>query len=326
MKEKVTRFFSGNEYSHGLIGALFVVVIMILLVIFAFLFTGNEGIDPCNPPINLVTPMQGPGYATPTPSPCDLGGSDVYILTPVPNTPQKRLQMLTFGGIYATPTPPNNTVPKADNACPANLDNSEQNIIIGTDPAPGSMINAQNGIIRIWVADEDAPIIDQIDQVGGDGTITRSAAPTGNATGGYFSDTYYYIEPTLYVDPFASLLPGNLPLSCNDTGTQNNGCYPHFPVKLLGSYNTDNNGPGPGSTAGQIEGTYANFENGPDYVGSPVNPLPNPNESDYKYATEYFWNANQLGLQPGTEMFKFVIHDGDADYGMFCFPLTIALQ
>src|SRR5579859_4737951 len=71
---------------------------------------------------------------------------------------KESLQLKTIG--FVSVTPPPTTVSNVD--CQKNF-NTEDKILVGSDPAPGGTANG--GILRIWVNDEGAPYVATGEQV-----------------------------------------------------------------------------------------------------------------------------------------------------------------
>jgi len=160
--------------------------------------------------------------------------------------------------------------------------NTEPEILVGYSPATGQTVGA-TGQIRVWVNDENPPIIAPGEQVDpATGKITLAGDRTAKAPDGYLW------EPALYIAP----------------QTAENGGTPHFPQWIKGSYQTDPNGNGNSLSGG-------------------MDPVPAGATLAEQYTGEDVWDVSALGLGPGTYMAEFVIHDGDDDRAVGCVTIVV---
>src|SRR5664279_680662 len=82
--------------------------------------------------------------------------------------------------------------------CPGPKSNSENQILVGSDPAPGGTVLA-GGKIRVWVSDEEAPYIapgEVADPSSGQITTKGDRTSTDVDTDG---EGKYLWEPTIYI-------------------------------------------------------------------------------------------------------------------------------
>jgi hypothetical protein len=161
--------------------------------------------------------------------------------------------------------------------------NSEPEIIAGYAPASGASVGA-NGQIKVWVNDENAPIVAPHEQVDTTtGLITVPGDRTAKAP-----DNYLW-EPAVYIAP----------------QTAETGGTPHFPQAMKGDFNTNPFGIGfPTHVAG-------------------MDPAPPGSMLGEFWTAEFIWDVNALALTPGTYLAEFVIHDGDSDRGVGCVMIDI---
>lgn len=162
----------------------------------------------------------------------------------------------------------------------------------GINNEPGILVGYQpamnqsvgaNGQIKVWVNDEGAPIIAPGEMVDPN---TGAITMPGDRTA-RAADGYLW-EPALYIAPM----------------TAENGGTPHFPTAIKGSYN-------PTTTRG------------PGLMVAGMDPPPPGSQLLSTYTGEDIWDVSSLGLQPGTYIAEFVIHDGDRDRGVGCVTITI---
>jgi hypothetical protein len=158
----------------------------------------------------------------------------------------------------------------------------------------------QNGQIKVWVCDENAPFIAPGEMV--DNTTGAITAPGDRMATA--ADGLLY-EPALYIAP----------------QSPTNGGTPHFPQWIKGSYN--NNPPNRGTFTG----------------GAPIDPAPANGSVDAglagllgslglggllcTYQAEFVWDVSSLGLGPGTYTAVFSVHDGDRDRAIGCVTIVI---
>jgi hypothetical protein len=160
--------------------------------------------------------------------------------------------------------------------------NNEPEILVGFEPALGQWVGA-GGQIKVWVNDENAPIIAPGEVVNPTtGAITTPGDRTARADDGFLW------EPALYIAPQSA----------------ENGGTPHFPTAIKGSYN---NTP---------------FRGVGDLVAG-MDPVPGGALLFEDFTAEDIWDVNSLGLSPGTYLGEFVIHDGDRDRGVGCVNIII---
>jgi hypothetical protein len=300
------------------IGSLYVVAVVILLSIFAYALVGS------------ALPTTG-GSADISPQ------IIVDIQTPVPNNKRNVLQLYSFSGVTLTPTPS-----AAANApsvsCSQTAYDSESQTIIGSNPAPNSLVSG-NGAIYVWVTDEAAPFISKGETFSSStGAVTpgsnRNILDSGTAGDGLFS-----FEPTLFIYPATN--PGGY--ICNATTV----CQAYYPDFIKGTVN--NNPSPPFITAGNanlVKGPnvdpYTNYENGPAFtgLGNGISIFGNPQITTQPnlglqlgtgtlgsgietFKSEYIWELANLGLTPGKYIGQYVIHDGDGGIGIGCVNITI---
>lgn len=160
--------------------------------------------------------------------------------------------------------------------------NNEPEILVGYSPAPGQTVGA-HGQIRVWVNDENPPIIAPNEQVDpATGAIKTPGDRTAKAPDGYLW------EPALYIAP----------------QTAENGGTPHFPQYIKGWYDPDPTGNGGVQVAG-------------------MDPVPAGSQLSEQFTGEDIWDVSALGLAPGTYMAEFVIHDGDDDRAVGCVTIVV---
>jgi hypothetical protein len=248
-----------KHLQRGRLGNIFIVTILALL--FTVSATAVGGL---------------PSMLSPT------NGTVVKIKPPVQNTQHNNLQLETFGYVTLAPTP--TKAPPATSAlCQSGGVNNEPEILVGYLPAQGETVTG-NGQIKVWVNDENAPIIapgEAVDPT--TGAITAPGDRTAKAP-----DNYIW-EPALYISP----------------QTAESGGTPHFPNFVKGDYNN------------------APPDRGSGIAGPNTDPIPPGSTHDLSYMSEYIWNITGLGLAPGTYLAEFVIHDGDRDRGVGCVNFTI---
>lgn len=291
-------------------GTIFIVIVLTVITSSAFMMIGGTlpGTKPYNPKADQVVAIM-----------------------PSPEDAHKNLQLLTFSGITVTPTPipsistPSTTASASGVTCPTENSGwaNEPEILQGFDPGPGGTMSA-GGKVRVWVKDEAPPFISQGEVVDvNTGAITTKGDRTGKDTqldgGGFF-----LWEPTLYVIPTTQQINANN-VYCDATSPAP-PCTPHFPDVIKGDYDNDPNGNagkhGPEVAAAATKGPaldpIGQFQNNMNAGGD----NPNGRMAD-KYFSEYIWDVNALGLQPGTYFGQFVIHDGDTQIAVDCFTIKL---
>lgn len=226
-------------------------------------------------------------------------GSRVVVATPVVEPTRKNLQLYTFLGMTITPTIP----PGRTTGCSQSDFNTEDEILVGSDPAPGTSTSSR---IRVWVTDEFSPRIAPGEVVSKTtGQITtqgdRNAKDTDTDGEGKF-----LWEPTIYVVPAVGA-PPTRPF-CNATMSN---CTPHFPNIIKGEYNSDPDRSRSSTHGPSIDADWRNFKNGPG-AGDLL-----------EHSSEYIWDVTTFGLTPGTYWAQFVIHDGDDNLGISCITVQI---
>lgn len=237
-------------------------------------------------------------------------GEPVAILTNPPEDPKQNLQLYTFLGATNTPSP----LPPIGNGCAKSQFNTEDEILVGSDPAPGA---ATSGLIRVWVTDELAPRIapnEIIDPITGQITTIGDRTARDHDSDG---NGMFLWEPSIYVKPATGELPSG-PF-CDETKPE---CKAFFPILVKGDYNSDsdffnlrNSSKGP-----EIDKDWENFKNGPGMANSP---------GGYRYGqilpymAEFVWDTSKFGLKPGNYWAQFVIHDGDTNLGISCINIKI---
>jgi hypothetical protein len=166
---------------------------------------------------------------------------------------------------------------------------NEPEILAAYEPASGQSIG-ENGQIKVWINDERAPIIAPNEQIDPNtGIITMPGDRTAKAADGYLW------EPALYIAP----------------QTAENGGTPHFPQAIKGWYNNvppPVGGRPPAGAGVQVPG---------------MDPPPAGVQLPLQYSAEDIWDVKALGLQPGTYIGEFVIHDGDRDRAVGCVTIVI---
>lgn len=239
-------------------------------------------------------------------------GNSVVIVTPAKETAKKNLQLYTFLGLTVTPTVP----PAITNGCGQSQFNTEDEILVGSDPAPGA---ATSGMIRVWVTDELPPRIspnEEVDPI--TGMITTPGDRTATDVDSDGQGNYLW-EPTVYVK-LATGAPPTQPFC--DVNSTDPTCTPHFPISIKGDYNstgTFSRGNAT-NTKGPAVDDWTLFKNGP---GMANNQGGNRNGQILDYNSEYIWDATTFNLTTGTYWAQFVIHDGDSDMAISCITVQI---
>ncbi len=291
-----------KRYNNGLIlsGTLFVVVVLLIVTSLAFTLIGGQFPQLDNSKV----------------------GGAVAIVTNPPEQAKNNLQLYTFSGITIAPpippaanppaaNPPAATAPSANSGCENAGFELENEILLGSDPAPGTA--ATSGKVRVWVRDEAPPKISLKEVVDPNiGSITtpgdRRALDTSSDGGGN-----YLWEPTIYLLP-ATGNPPSRPF-CN---AKNTTCTPYFPVTIKGGYDPypgyDSMAFGGAKKGPAIDSDLTNFQNGPGQK------KPKPSDT---YFAEYIWDFSSLNLAKGNYWAQFVIHDGDNNVGISCVTLQI---
>lgn len=226
-------------------------------------------------------------------------GNTVIVVTPAAKTAQKKLQLYTFLGMTITPTiPPGNTF-----GCSSITYNTEDKILIGSDPAPGML--ADKGKIRVWVTDEEAPLVSSNETVD---PVTGAVSPGDQMdydTGSDGKGNYYW-EPTIYT-MLASGPPPAKPFCSAKTA----GCTPHFPSAIKGDYNPDHDKYSGRKKGPDIDADWKDYKNGPGV------------KDKDEYTAQFEWNISTFGLTTGTYWAQYVIHDGDHDLAISCTTIQI---
>ena len=278
-----------KKRARGAVGAGTMYVLFILLLVSAagFLFMGGK-----------LPEESGPE-----------NGMQVIPITNTPEPSKRNLQLYTFGFTTAAPTQPIVT------NCTDNPSDTEREILVGYDPAPGtSAING--GKIRVFVTDEGAPKVAQGTTIDASGTVTNHGDTTARDSGTNGNGNWTW-NPAIYIDP-----PG---LANGTFCTSESTCgLPHFPDMIKGDYNPNSGGGrGGGASGPAVDADYKTFENGPDYKGKTPLTLPDKSNSDTAYFAEFIWNTSSLGLTSGNHIAQFVIHDGDTNIGVDCLNIVI---
>ncbi len=226
-------------------------------------------------------------------------GNTVVVVTPSAKTAQKNLQLYTFLGLTITPTiPPGNTT-----GCSKSDFNTEDEILVGSDPAPGTSTSSK---IRVWVTDEAPNRIAPNEVVSpSTGEITTIGDRNAKDTDTDGEGNYLW-EPTIYVAP-AIGAPPTKPF-CN---AKMGSCTPYFPNIIKGEYNSDPEKSSSKTKGPAIDADWINFKNGPG-AGDLL-----------EHSSEYIWDVTTFGLAPGTYWAQFVIHDGDDNLGISCITIQI---
>jgi len=225
-------------------------------------------------------------------------GQQVVVDTTDPNSKGNKnsLQLYTFSGHPPSTTPgqlvQSSLCIAANTPITGNTKKGsrwESEILAGYSPNNGQTVG-NSGKIKVWVADEEAPMIAPGEIV--DNTTGNVITP-GDRTAK--ADDGYLWEPALYIAP-------NLAESASP--------QPHFPIVILGEIN---NHP-PALSGGRF--AHPQIETPPP--GVTLSPFASNN-----YFAEYIWDVASLGLGPGTYQAEFVIHDGDEDRGVGCVSISI---
>jgi hypothetical protein len=252
--KKLQKGTVGNFFVYGMLG------LLVVLGITAIGGVQSPSYDNSGTPVNIVTPTLSPNHST--------------------------LQLQWFGYVTSAPTP-TFAPPAAPSLCQEGGANDEATILVAYSPISGQTVS-QTGQIKVWVADEGAPIIAPGEILNSSGQITTPGNQSAKAP-----DNYLW-EPALYIAP----------------QTAESGGTPHFPSAIKGDYNNDPNNP---RTAGS------------NIVG--MDPIPAgtsiPDPSYNQYRAEDIWDVSTLGLGPGNYTAEFVIHDGDENRGVGCVSIQI---
>jgi hypothetical protein len=219
-------------------------------------------------------------------------GSQVVVVTPASEKAKSNLQLYTFLGLTVTPTPPppptsappsGSTAPLQQPALCQHGGANDEAEILVGYSPAQGQSVGAGGQIKVWVNDEGAPIIAPGEQI--NSSTGQITTPGDRAAKA--PDGYLW-EPALYIAP----------------QTAESGGPPHFPQYIKGDYNNTTS-----------KGSGSNIPG--------MDPVPAGANLTEQYTAEDIWDVNSLGLNPGTYIAEFVIHDGDDNRGVGCVTITI---